>query len=310
MQNQGIELNDSRTVSLALRLFTPSRPPSLPPSRPSSCSLLRLFLLLRAVSAPLDTVAYTTAIAHATDSTEAYALLALMDQPPPSPPPSPNDVTYTALIHHLVREGDFQAGKDILFSMKAKGIPPSSVTICAILNAYLKQNRAQEALTFFHTVFPSFPPSSPPSSPPPSPPVHDLGVELDLKLQTTYLSLLLALRRPLPEIQAYVQAVESREGGREGWREGGGKIYALWAKACMAAREWKAAVRLIKVGREGGREGGRKENRSRRRREKRSLLSLPPSLPPPPPPLARAHPGRGFGQSLLHRLARRAGAGR
>jgi len=209
-------------------------------------------------------VSYTTAIAHSSNSQEARALLSLLEQDaaslppssdpgPPSLPPSPNDVTYTAFIHLLAQEGRFEEGRSVLFSMREKGIPPSSITICALLNAYLKQNRAKEALAFFHTIIPSsLPPSYSSSSS-----TNDLGVELDLKLQTTYLSLLLALRRPLPEIQAYAQAIEGREGGKEGWREGGGKVYALWAKACVAAREWKYAVRLIKVGREVGREGGR-----------------------------------------------------
>jgi pentatricopeptide repeat protein len=158
-------------------------------------------------------------------------------------------------LHRLAQEGKFKEASSLLFSMRAKGIPPSSTTLSTLLNAYMKRGRAREGQEFFHSCFPpSAPPSAPPSFPSSSP---TLDIALDLKLQTTYLSLLLALRRPLPEVSAFVQTVEEREGGRKGWREEGKRVYTLWVKACLAGREWKTAVGSIKVGRKGGREGGR-----------------------------------------------------
>ena len=159
-------------------------------------------------------MAYSTALAHASSSSEGWAILHLMDPSISSsssssisssfsieeeeggggeergesshPPTPPNDVTYTSLIHLLGREGKLEEAASLLSSLPSRGVSPSSITVCAYLNALLKQGKAREVQAFIHSS------------------LEALGVKKDAKIHAMYLSSLLSQRRPMSEMLAYL----------------------------------------------------------------------------------------------------------
>ncbi|KAJ0266267.1 putative pentatricopeptide repeat-containing protein [Hirschfeldia incana] len=65
---------------------------------------------------------------------------------------TPRVSTYTEIMQHLFKEGEFQKGCDLFKEMVDDGIEPDSVAITAVVAGYLGQNRVEEAWKVFSSM--------------------------------------------------------------------------------------------------------------------------------------------------------------
>ena len=218
MAEKGISINDNRLVHLALRAFTHER------AKVDAAGMLALVGALRKAGGRLDVVQYSLAMTHiGREKTggaavkEARALMGMMAE---DGIPS-NDVTFTTLIHILGQAGQLEAARDVLEEMRALGVQPSTITICALLNVHWKAGKGAEAVKIFDSL-------------------AARGLPRDARVYATVMQTLLSLGRAA-EVSDYLDRMTA-----DGIKPDG-HVFIIMAKTYFAQRDWRAALRLLKV---------------------------------------------------------------